>query len=190
MYTVVFKNFQLALISCVASVAALSTLANAEVQGWACKDSQGRKIPEVWLDEVPGTAAAAMTHQGPVIFMSEGIHRLSPKMQLFIYMHECGHHVLGHTRQMPELDESGHRIDRPETSWPIEEAADCYALNHILELTSLSEAEMNEIADFFIDQPISGGHPDGVTRLNEMYSCMQDMKSGIYEKPETSEIRQ
>jgi len=82
----------------------------------ACHDRHGQLIPGV-VDDSLGYAGLA-THQDgkPVILWNATSNRhLSDTEQIYIYLHECAHHLLGHL---------GRPMNSPE--WELE--ADCWAI--------------------------------------------------------------
>jgi len=69
----------------------------AQVPVAACRDRDDRPIPSV-VDNTMADAGEAVERDGhPVILWNARSNaRLSQTEQIFIYLHECAHHVLGH----------------------------------------------------------------------------------------------
>lgn len=132
-----------------------------------CVDPRtGEEIPKVFEPNVPGVAVSTHDQAGrPIIVMSSELQQMPPKFELFVFLHECGHHALGHllTRSNP------YDI---RNNWQKEEDADCYALQHMYQKTTVTMQDLNTIANFFWDDPITKGHPDGQTRVQAMVNCI------------------
>jgi hypothetical protein len=71
--------------------------AHAQVPFEACRDRDNRPIPGV-VDNAMAYAGMATVQNGhPVILWNAHSNgRLSQTEQVFIYLHECAHHSLGH----------------------------------------------------------------------------------------------
>jgi hypothetical protein len=90
--------------------------AEAQVPFEACRDRNDRLIPGVVDNTL--TYAGLATHQDgkPVILWNANSNRhLSDTEQIYIYLHECAHHLLGHLEQ-----------SKNSLVWEIE--ADCWAI--------------------------------------------------------------
>lgn len=81
----------------VSLVFALSARAEGQVPFDACRDRDERPIPGV-VDNTMAYAGMATVQNGhPVILWNVHTNRqLSQTEQIFIYLHECAHHTLGH----------------------------------------------------------------------------------------------
>jgi len=80
-------------------VLALATPAlpiQAQVPFEACRDRDNRPIPGVVEKGMTYAGMATVRNGNPVILWSGSNGRLSQTEQLFIYLHECAHHTLGH----------------------------------------------------------------------------------------------
>lgn len=63
----------------------------------ACVDRQGRPIRSVTETSMGWAGAATVRNDEPLILWNSNAMKGVPEIdQLFIYLHECGHHVLGH----------------------------------------------------------------------------------------------
>jgi len=83
------------LFLCVA--AALGPSVSAQVPFNACLDREGKVIPGVADNTMEWAGVATMQAAAPVILWNyKGNRHLSQAEQIFIYLHECAHHTLGH----------------------------------------------------------------------------------------------
>ncbi|MEA2723757.1 MAG: hypothetical protein QOH59_1528 [Gemmatimonadales bacterium] len=84
------------------TVSSFSLPAQAQIPFSACIDRQGAVIPGV-VDNTMEWAGVATEREGkPVILWNKrGNQRLSTTEQIFIYLHECAHHTLGHIHRQP-----------------------------------------------------------------------------------------
>ena len=86
----------------------------AQVPYDACTDRRGRPIEGVVRNDLGWAGTAAMREGRAVIFWNEKALGTAPApMRLFVYLHECAHHALGHLWKMPAA--------------ALEEEADCWA---------------------------------------------------------------
>lgn len=85
------------LCSLVLALATLTMKAHAQVPFEACRDRDNQPIPGV-VDNAMAYAGMATVQNGhPVIrWNAHSNGRLSQTEQVFIYLHECAHHSLGH----------------------------------------------------------------------------------------------
>jgi hypothetical protein len=65
----------------------------------ACLDRQGQVIPGVVDNTMPYAGVATEQNGKPVILWNQKTNQLlSTTEQIFVYLHECAHHTLGHVR--------------------------------------------------------------------------------------------
>jgi len=63
-----------------------------------CVDAQGRAVPSMADDLLPGVAQAAMEDGHAVLrYSAAALPRLSPTARMFFFAHECGRLALGHS---------------------------------------------------------------------------------------------
>lgn len=126
-----------------------------------CRDRRGRVIPEVVDDRIPWAGVATYLGGQPVILWNARHNRrLSTNEQSFIYLHECGHHALGHLRQYVN-----------NARWELE--ADCWAIQRMVEggmvrghrLALLLEARQGVRGDAF--------HLGGDAHVRSLWACVQ-----------------
>jgi hypothetical protein len=95
---------------------ALAANAQAQVPFHACLGRDTRPIPGVVDNTITYAAVATVRDDGPVILWNAHTNgRLSQTEQVFIYLHECAHHTLGHLYH--------HAVDARD-----ELEADCWAI--------------------------------------------------------------
>ena len=93
-----------------------ASAAQGQVPFQACHDRHGKLIPSVVDDSLEYAGLATYQDGKPVILWNAKSNRhLSDTEQIYIYLHECAHHLLGH-------------LERPRSSpvWELE--ADCWAI--------------------------------------------------------------
>jgi hypothetical protein len=75
---------------------------SAQVPFNVCQDRQGNVIPGVVDNSLPYAGVATEQSGRPVILWNRKSNAvLSPTEQIFIYLHECAHHTLGHLYRQP-----------------------------------------------------------------------------------------
>ncbi len=93
---------------------ALPGVLGAQVPYDGCVDRLGRPIEGVVDNQLGWAGTAAMREGRPVILWNEkALGTASGPMRLFVYLHECAHHALGHLWKLPSARN--------------EEEADCWA---------------------------------------------------------------
>lgn len=87
-------------------------------QATSCVDSTGRRVV-MTERETPNTAMAGRRPDGTpfMVFDPQRMAALHPVTRLFVFYHECAHHVLGHT--------AGNQHNHREID------ADCWAIRHL-----------------------------------------------------------
>ncbi|HSE27069.1 MAG TPA: hypothetical protein VLA95_02475 [Gemmatimonadales bacterium] len=85
-----------------------------------CLDRFGRQIEGVVDNRLGWAGTAAMRNGNPIILWNEkALGTASGPMRLFVYLHECAHHALGHLWKLPSARN--------------EEEADCWAYQLIVD---------------------------------------------------------
>jgi hypothetical protein len=75
---------------------------NAQVPFEVCQDRQGNPIAGVVDNTTPYAGIATEQNGRPVILWNQRSNAvLSRTEQIFIYLHECAHHTLGHLYRQP-----------------------------------------------------------------------------------------
>ncbi len=81
-----------------------------------CHDFRGVVVRTLQTTDLGDVGRASIVARVPVIQLdTERLAKLPPKLQMFFFMHECAHHVLGHIIQ-PTLQS--------------ERDADCWSVNY------------------------------------------------------------
>jgi hypothetical protein len=81
----------------VLALASLPTKGLGQVLFEACRDRDNRPIPGVVDNTMTHAGVATVQNGHPVILWNSHTNgRLSQTEQLYIYLHECAHHALGH----------------------------------------------------------------------------------------------
>lgn len=89
------------------------------------------------------------SHRGMIILNPDKLETLAPAVRLFVYAHECGHHIFGAS----------------------EIKADCYAVQRGRREGWLTQEGLAEICHFFRDHPGDWVHPPGPQRCAYMTRC-------------------
>ena len=97
-----------------------------------CVDRSGRPVRGIVRDDLPWAGAATEVNGESVIYWNQSRNRRATHAaRLFIYMHECAHHVLGHVWKPPS----------PE--WEAE--ADCWAVQTLRERGRLRKRQVSQL---------------------------------------------
>ena len=143
-------------------------LASGELDLPACYTQDGQKVAVVEArTRVPSPAYAKMMNGQPVIVFNTnmlGVVSNSRSMLTFIYLHECGHHALGHTTNPPESYREANMREL---------AADCYAGKMVRELYNKKREsiDIESVAREILNWPRDKEHPSGETRVSVVVEC-------------------
>lgn len=88
--------------------------------------------------------------------------------QLFLFLHECAHHRLGHHERLFQTRE----IEKLFEIREIELAADCYAAANMRSEYSLSDDEIMQGLSLIKNTTGGVTHPSGKDRLESVTSCL------------------
>jgi hypothetical protein len=89
----------------VLALAIFAVNAQAQVPFEACRDRDNRLIPGVVDNTMAYAGIATVQNDHPVILWNAHSNgRLSQTEQIFIYLHECAHHTLGHLYHHASVD--------------------------------------------------------------------------------------
>lgn len=137
-----------------------------------CHNAKGRMVPHVVEHESIPTYAAAGWHPqvGPIILLNPAIAaKFSVLFNMYAYLHECGHHRLGHVTPYMDPHRAIHGIQQAK-----ELDADCYAVAKGIELGYIKNTNhLKEIGSQMIDWPEDPEHPSGEVRFRHMLTCAQ-----------------
>jgi hypothetical protein len=115
----------------------LASLGNAVVAAALAFASAPRAalVPEVAAPDLPDTAMAEMTEQGPVIFYNPALYQAAGAAREFVRAHEYGHVILGHLEDEEMLTTTAGRA-RAEAE------ADCFAARAVSRDTVIAMARL------------------------------------------------
>lgn len=133
------------------------TSANAQ-----CIDPRGFRVAEIANYQINDIAQANQLPNGaPVIFFNPGVlANMSPPTRLFFQMHECAHHVLGHTLGRMVMN--------------MEQEADCLAIQTIASRRMISNQQFQMIqADLYRFGRGDWSHLPGPQRAINLQACLQ-----------------
>jgi hypothetical protein len=124
--------FCLSLIVVVGLLGQLS-LVEAQITFDGCTDIRGIPVASIRSDNIDDIAYANIINGQPVIFYNiRVLSWLEPQTRLFMYAHECAHHVLGHTLG------TSHPLSR-------EQEADCWAIKELKERDIVDDDDIEVI---------------------------------------------
>ncbi len=124
----------------------------------SCRDIRGRIVTTMRVANLGDVGRAGIVNRVPIIVIDPDIiGRLPNKLQLFFYLHECAHHVLGHWFQM---------------SVTMETDADCWAIRHGRDDATFSRDDVMSFAPFLAQSGGSPfGHLPGPQRAKQLLKC-------------------
>jgi hypothetical protein len=137
-----------------------------------CTDLRGRMIPTIVDEEVPTYAAAAFHPQyGPIIVINPNVAaNFTPRFNAWVFLHECGHHRLGHVSQQWWPFVKVQNLQKLK-----ELDADCYGMREAVRLGYIKTNDhFKEVVAQMIDWPTDPEHPSGVTRAKSLVRCLQE----------------
>ena len=104
-------------------------------------------------------AMASVINNGPAISVDlQKLNSTTPAFSVFAYVHECGHHYLGHVINGSANPQS-------------ELAADCYAAKKVRALGWLSQNGFNSAMQVLASFPGDASHPSGAYRAQQAQNC-------------------
>ena len=110
----------------------LPAAAAAQLPSDDCRDRSGLPVRGIVRNDMPWAGAATELNGESVIYWNQSRNsRASLASRLFIYMHECGHHVLGHIWKSPS------------PRWEAE--ADCWAVQSLRERGLLRAFQVRQL---------------------------------------------
>lgn len=126
-----------------------------------CKDIRGNKVRVVSIADLGDVGRAGIVNRVPVIAIDPALLATLPeKLQLFFYVHECAHHVLGHPYAFSMNRES---------------EADCWAVKHGRDQGHFMRADVEGFAPFLKGSGGSAwGHLPGPERAKFMLACFDE----------------
>lgn len=126
-----------------------------------CVDSLGHPVKSVQDTSLKDVAQATLGMAGePIILYNPTVLAGAlPETRLFWYLHECGHHALGHVAL------------RTAYGIPAERAADCWAAQILVTQQKMSPERFQQIAAGFAYNPGDWQHLPGPQRTLDIARC-------------------
>jgi hypothetical protein len=130
-------------------------------QPMRCRDFRGAIVRTTISTELGDVGRAQIITRMPIIALDpDRLRTLPPKMQIFFYMHECAHHVLGH-------------VIHPTTE--SEKEADCWAIRYGREAQLFSRLDVDGFGPYLANSKGSRfGHLPGPERQAYLLQCFDD----------------
>jgi len=144
---------------------------HAQVTYGGCIDSRGNSVASILDYSINDVAIARLEYNYPVIrYNPRVLSRMSETTSQFFYIHECAHHALRHTIQMPSLEN--------------ERAADCWAIRTMQSELGLSRQELRAIQNDIARQGRGDWtHLPGPYRAIDIADCLQSNSGMGDEEP-------
>ena len=126
-----------------------------------CRDIRGVEVVTYKVVNLGDVGFARRVNRIPIIMIDPHILAgLPPKLQLFFYLHECGHHALGHWDIRPASAESD---------------ADCWAITRARDWGELLRTEVEQFEPFLARSNGSPfGHLAGPARERHLLQCYDE----------------
>jgi len=133
----------------------------------SCTDYRGMPVKvKHTSSQMEGPAYSTWDKNGQpeIVFNAHWMHEIahSDAMRMFVYEHECGHHVLGHVN--PADAKHGHGEMKNEL------AADCYAAEQMRN-QGYSINDILAVVDDVYPWPKDPEHPSGPVRSKHLEAC-------------------
>lgn len=136
--------------------------ANGQVPFEACHDREDRAVQVVVDNNLPYAGLATEAAGKPVIFWNKKANRyLSPTEQLFIYLHECAHHRLGHIYRHPQALSS-------------EVEADCWAIQRMVDGGTVRLRQLTVFEQSRRTVPPDAFHLGGEAHIQSLARCLKE----------------
>jgi hypothetical protein len=149
-----------AALQTLALAAALAAPARGQVPYDLCLDRNLRRIPGRIDSTLTFTAEARLQGGTPVILWNAAAtRRISADAKLFLYLHECAHHALGHLA-LPE-------------SPVMEQEADCWSIQAMLDAGLLAERRLPFLLQELGTTRGDALHLAGPARVRSIQQCLR-----------------
>ena len=137
--------------------------AAAQVPYSACLDRHGQVIPAVVDNDMYWAGMATVRNGSPIILWNARMNQGLPDfVQMFIYMHECAHHLLGHVYQ------PGDANGRSK-----EDEADCWALQLLVDGGILKASQIDALESHLVSSQGDQNHRSGEDRILMLSRCLE-----------------
>ncbi len=158
------------------SVIASPKDAQAQVTWGGCIDALGRPVASVLDRTINDVAIARVEGQTPVIRYNPNVlASISDTSRLFWYLHECAHHVLGHTISRLRLG--------------TEREADCWAAIKLKKLRRMSRRRLRNLQREMAYNPGDWTHLPGPMRVLDIVNCAARAGGGQALDPSPPRLR-
>jgi hypothetical protein len=140
-----------------------------------CRDFRGVPVLTLANVHVNDVAVSSYAPDGtPIIqYNPDVLSRFSPVMRRWWYMHECGHHALGHMVRKVPLSQ--------------EQESDCYAITTLMESGEFGTREMRQVQSELNQIPVGDWqHLPGPQRAINLDGCQGDKAPRPPNTPESS----
>jgi hypothetical protein len=123
-----------------------------------CRDIHGRPVQTFRIMNLGDVGRAGVVSRVPIIAIDPNVMAMLPsKLQLFFYLHECAHHVLGHWMNFSPDNEN---------------EADCWAIKYARDHGVLTRIEVEGFAPKLEASKGSAfGHLPGPERQRHLLEC-------------------
>ena len=150
------------LATCLGAV--LASTASAQVPYEGCTDRAGRPIVGIVSDSLPYAGWATIRDGTPVIYWNPK-RQYSPQgvTLVYLYLHECAHHALGHVYKWPESLEERKLFERQ---------ADCWSYQLLVDGGMLSGGRRDVLERDFRDFTGDATHLGGDALMQSLQSCL------------------
>lgn len=137
--------------------------AGAQVPYSACLDRHGQVIPAVVDNNMYWAGVARLRNGSPVILWNAKANQVLPDyVQMFIYLHECAHHLLGHVYQ------SGDANGRER-----EDEADCWAIQLLVDGGILKASHIEGLEQALRTSQQDKDHRGGQDLILSLARCLE-----------------
>ncbi len=126
-----------------------------------CRDIRGRPVQNTHVTDLGDVGRAWVLRSIPYIVMDKVLlAKLPEKLQLFFYVHECAHHVLGHWYNVTRTSE---------------QEADCWAIKQGRNRGYFTRGDVVKFKPYFAkSRGSTWGHLPGPKRVEFLLNCFDD----------------
>ncbi len=133
----------------------------AQVAFDACRDRSDQPIPMFTDNSIAYAGVATFRNGRPVILWNARTNRyLSPTQRLFLYLHECAHHVLDH-------------LYHGDVGLAEERAADCWAIQLMVDGSMIRPRQLRELERTRRAARGDDTHLGGEAHVRSLQECLE-----------------